>query len=129
MKRQVGTTLGPEAENTELGSNYSGRDKTATSRAGAAGTKKKGTSERHCGGRLTALRMWVYGKGGEWKTSRILASVRSLQKGNTDLLLLRSCEGLINSGWDEEESFAKEVTFKLSTYCLRKISGVSQKKK
>ena len=74
-----------QRQNTELGSNYSGRDKTAAFRAGTAGTKKKGTFERHCGGRLTALRMWVYGKGGEWKTSRILALVKSLQKGNTEV--------------------------------------------
>lgn len=41
--------------------------KTAASRAGVVGTRKKGTFERHCRGRLKALMKWAYGKGGEWK--------------------------------------------------------------
>lgn len=44
------------------------------------------------------------------------------------LLFLRSCEGLIDSAWDVEESCTEKVIFKLSTYSLSRMTGFHHKR-
>ena len=50
------------------------------------------------------------------KTSRILTLVKDFRRGTQEeLLFYKPCEGRINSGRHDEESFTEEVVLKLGT--------------